>query len=170
MLKNKPLIGNSDVGKRLRIIADTMFKTNSALADNLHVSAGVMSKYINGKINPGFGFIKKMYELGFSTSWILNGHGSMFAQNDQGQKLARKYGGESFIPPQKQMLLKLIEEDYGTVLKMCETHSYDFQRINDYLIGDDTETLYFNNCFRDTIPGKKLSAMLANSPSTNEFE
>ncbi|MCK5741388.1 MAG: helix-turn-helix transcriptional regulator [Chlorobi bacterium] len=161
---------DNEIGNRLRIIADTVFKTHSDLAEKLNISSGVMSKYINSKINPGFSFMKKMHELGFSSAWILDGEGGMFAQNDQGKKLSAKHADVDTISNVMLIQTELIKEEYESVERMCSIHDFDFKRISSYLSGDTKDDSYFNKCFRESAAAKKLIKIIGHSQPQMDIE
>ncbi len=61
-----------DFGQKLKLFAKKNFGSLSALAENLGMSIGHLSQYVNGVNKPGFDFLSKLQTLGCDINWLLS--------------------------------------------------------------------------------------------------
>jgi transcriptional regulator with XRE-family HTH domain len=59
-------------GEKLKYFANTKFGGVSKLAEALGMSQPNLSRYINGPVEPGRAFFKKLKEVGCSIDWLLS--------------------------------------------------------------------------------------------------
>ncbi|MCK5741009.1 MAG: helix-turn-helix transcriptional regulator [Chlorobi bacterium] len=124
-----------NVGNRIRQIADTVYNTHGELAKKLKMTNGVLSNYIHSKIKPGYTFLDKMIKLGFSATWIISGHGRMFAENEVGEKLNAEFG--EFTGIFTTIIKHKIIEKYGTLSKFCAEFDFDEEALSAALYRND---------------------------------
>ncbi|MFM7199654.1 MAG: helix-turn-helix domain-containing protein [Myxococcota bacterium] len=96
-----------ELKERLKLLRETLGISTRAMSARLGLDASLWSQYESGRREPGALAIRALLKLGVNPHWLLEGHGSMFAEVQRRRK----------SKPNLPKLLKLIEE---TVMALTE--------------------------------------------------
>ena len=79
-------------GARIAEFIEAVYGKNMQghFASLIDILPATMSKYITGDLRPGTKVIIKFSQMGMSIDWLMNGTGSMYADNEAGRALAGK--------------------------------------------------------------------------------
>ncbi len=87
-------------GDRLRYFASAFFRSISEFARCLGYNRpGSLYEYFSNTKQPGALFQDRFLHAGGNPTWLRYGTGSMFADNDAGRELARRFGETDEAPP-----------------------------------------------------------------------
>ena len=79
-----------EIGERIKSFIETSNQSQSSFARQTKINTSYLSRIINNKISPGVSILSKINTAGVSLDWLLNGTGSMFSTNVEGEKLKSK--------------------------------------------------------------------------------
>jgi len=78
------------IGERLNLFALSCYQSQYNFAKYIGISKSYMNRIVNNKVNPGLDILSKFISSGVSVNWLLEGKGSMFANNQTGRNLKNK--------------------------------------------------------------------------------
>ncbi|OGU39106.1 MAG: hypothetical protein A2X61_04675 [Ignavibacteria bacterium GWB2_35_12] len=129
------------IGERLNLFACSCYRSQYNFANYLGISKSYLNRIINEKINTGLDIISKFISSGVSVNWLLEGKGSMFANNNTGMNLKNKLISSGTEPGtlMSVRLLSWICENYDNLERFCNFLKIDFYK-------------YYKIIFEDSIP------------------
>lgn len=129
------------LGKRLNLFACTCYRSQYNFSNYIGISKSYLNRIVNDKISTGVDILSKLISSGVSVNWLLEGRGSMFANNNTGKELKNKiiYSGTELDSKMSVRLLSWICESFDNLERFCNHLKIDFD-------------IYYNVIFEASIP------------------
>ncbi len=80
-----------DISKRIERFVLKNYGSYTNFCEISEIDHSTISRLISGKNTPRSEVLSKMYDSGLNINWVLTGEGSMFAENNRGFELNKKY-------------------------------------------------------------------------------
>ncbi len=80
------------LGQRILHFIDVCYGTQKRFAEETGIGAIQLNRYINDKTSPGIEALIRFKDSGMSIDWLVEGEGSMFANNHKGRALQVQQG------------------------------------------------------------------------------
>lgn len=84
-------MASSGLGERIRKFGEIVYGSVEEFARALKVAPSNLQKYLNGERNPGLATLQRLFELGCNINALIGTEGAMFADNDAGRELWRRF-------------------------------------------------------------------------------
>ena len=81
----------TNLGERLRKFGEIVYGSVEDFARALKVAPSNLQKYFSGERNPGLAMLQRLHELGCNINALIGAEGFVFASNEAGQELGRKF-------------------------------------------------------------------------------
>lgn len=85
-------VRNTDIGERIRKFGELVYGSVEEYARALKIAPSNVQKYFNGERNPGLSTLQRLNELGCNINALISAEGPMFADNEQGRELWKRFG------------------------------------------------------------------------------
>lgn len=85
-------VRNTDLGERIRKFGELVYDSVEDFARAMKIAPSNVQKYFNGERNPGLGTLQRLNELGCNINALISAEGPMFADNDSGRELWKRFG------------------------------------------------------------------------------
>ncbi len=118
---------------RLKEFIHNNYDSIKSFSDQIKIDQTQLSKYIKGIHTPSYDILVKLFDAGLNINWLISGTGSMFADNDVGNKLRMEYEASNLQYRNRLIegrLLKWINDKYKSLEKFTKKFNLDFDRIN----------------------------------------
>jgi len=126
------------LGQRILHFIDVCYGTQKRFAEETGVGAIQLNRYINDKTSPGIDSLIKFKDAGMSIDWLVEGEGSMYANNHKGRQLQVQLGklqrGEKETPYDR--IRKWITEHFETIENYCVCLNADYNELYNVLFND----------------------------------
>ncbi len=118
------------LGERLNLFACSCYRSQYNLAHYMGISRCYLNRIINERINTGLDILSKFISSGVSVNWLLEGKGSMFANNNTGMNLKNKLisSGSEYGSNMTVRLLSWISENFDNLERFCNELKIDFNK------------------------------------------
>ncbi|MBI5326443.1 MAG: helix-turn-helix transcriptional regulator [Ignavibacteriae bacterium] len=128
------------LGARINLFIHCCNQSQHNFANYIAINRGYLNRIINDKISPGVEILSKFVAAGLSVDWLIEGKGSMFADNKTGNELKLKIINEGLGSNSLgSRLLSWICREHDNPESFCNKFSIDYDR-------------YFRMIFDSAIP------------------
>ena len=118
-------------GLRIRNFITKCYATEINFAEHIGIDYTSLSRYISERRTPNLKIQLKFQEAGMSIDWMLNGTGSMFANNDRGKEL--KSVAENYLKDSRNeycsLIINWINENYENLENYSKTTNFDYDEL-----------------------------------------
>lgn len=85
-------VRNTDIGERIRKFGELVYGSVEEYARAMKIAPSNVQKYFNGERNPGLSTLQRLNELGCNINALISAEGPMFADNEPGRELWKRFG------------------------------------------------------------------------------
>ncbi len=137
------------IGNRIKKYISEAYKTQTNFAQSTGVRVAVINRYVNDKALPGADVLIKFKKAGMSIDWLLDGSGTMYANNAVGQQLRKKIENEIEPEPDTPFdrIKVWIRENYSSLENFSLIMNTDHNELFDIL-------------YKNSIPGTEFINMM----------
>jgi transcriptional regulator with XRE-family HTH domain len=128
------------LGNRISLFINSCYKSQSQFAELVQLDPSSLNRYIHNKCTPTIDILEKFKKLGMSIDWLIDGQGSMFAQNEVGGKLKINNRLTNNSPDEINKSNKFINriktwiyDNYGNLENLCHTFQAEFEDLSNVI-------------------------------------
>jgi len=121
------------IGQRIEKFTRECYHTQTYFAECIGITISSLNRYIKGKYTPKFDMLLKFFDAGMSIDWLLNGSGSMYANNEKGREFKKKYKSteNNYSNTPFGRAKQWIMENYGTLKEFAILINMNYDELND---------------------------------------
>ena len=119
-----------NIGIRIKLFIQTCYKSQLFFAKQVDIDPTYLNRIINNRHSPGVDILSKFNLAGVSLDWLLNGTGSMYSTNSEGEKLKKTVSDSNKITRNdtNNRVISWICENYDNLENFCKIFQIEFNK------------------------------------------